>query len=225
MKGDGYVRSAEAAVSVPGWEVTCTLGAVATVMDGQGRIDMHDFPADSGSAHGHALSSIDLAGNCQVSLDGRFHRGRRDESVVLNVLRQWLDMEQLDWCFDPGAQDAEGEDAVIQFGDGSRLTVQIVSVPTDQGFNHELALGSVERIVGAPQAAGWLQEAIAHKTKKINPQQRERTMLVLDIRHAGILADERIRKELAGLCPDLAATGFAQIRAVGPVIGRCWRLL
>jgi hypothetical protein len=168
--------------------------------------------------HGGTHSDTRLCnGTVMLSVSGSSDVGRRGEPAALKtflaVLRdQGLRPSILD------SSDNRGEDAVIEIAN-SRYTVQLVTVPSDPSFWRDAARGLAETAAGIESALGWIREAILAKFHATSPKERPRTVLVLDVHHAGVLASKHISDAYLSRYPDPRDEfNFVATWLIGPVV-------
>jgi hypothetical protein len=152
---------------------------------------------------------------------GRPDVGTRGEPQVCDILRERLASEGSTVVLLPGAQDSRGEDGLLLV-DGRRLALQVTSVPASSDYWHSGAQSSALISVEVPRAVEWLRAAVERKSQV---DDRASTILVIDARHAGVLANAGLVnlyvKQYSSPTREL---GFAQAWVVGPTPSHCIRL-
>jgi hypothetical protein len=94
-------------------------------------------------------------------------------------------------------EDHRGEDALLKVGE-STYVVQLITTPSAKGFWRDAHAASAMRQGTIEQAVEWLREAIEAKVQMIPPAQRVATILAIDARHAGLLAQEPVTDVYVG---------------------------
>jgi hypothetical protein len=182
---------------------------IAAVADEANKVGLNDFNG------GRSSTRRDEDGRIHVLLSDSLLRGRPDEPSVRDVLGQLVTgtIEQGD--------DARGEDARLRTPEGNLLTIQIVTVPSEEEINREIREGEmVERVLTDREAAEWIRRSIQ---KKLNVA-AQTIILALDARPFGILTDDAVLREFRAAFPELSACRFNQIWLVGPTAARSVRL-
>jgi hypothetical protein len=191
---------------------------LATIIDGPNRTEVNDFGG------GKSRSTRNPEGEAIIETSGRLRRGKTNEKVVLRVLRLCLKRQTGSMPTFVTASDERGEDARLQFQEGKEQVVQIVTAPPDAEYGAEIARGASKRAISVSEAATWVRSSIKHKANRIPADDRRRTILALDARHAGLLCDDDVLDEFEASGPPAASYGFDQIWLVGPIPARCRRL-
>ena len=167
-------------------------------------------------SHGGTRSDARLSGDAvTLSVSGASDVGRRGEAAALNVLMAALRDQGLGPT-QSMANDDRGEDAVIGIA-RARYTVQFVTVPSDWRFRGCAARGSAKAKAGIESALGWIRDAALEKFRGTSPAERPRTVLALDVHHAGVLTSNQIAIAYLTRYPDPRLEfGFAAMWLVGP---------
>jgi hypothetical protein len=183
---------------------------VALIADESKKVGLSDFNGGRSSTW-----RDEKDGRIHLLLSNSLLRGRPNEPSVLDVLG-----ELLAGTIEKG-DDARGEDARLRTPESNLLTIQIVTVPPEETINREIKEGeTVERVLTDRQAAEWIAMSIQ---KKLNVA-ADTTILVLDARPYGILADAAVVREFHSAFPELSACRFNQIWLIGPLAMRSVRL-
>jgi hypothetical protein len=147
--------------------------------------------------------------------------GTRGEPQVRDILRERLATEGFSVEFVPGAINERGEDGVLIL-DGSRLVLQVTSVPGTDEYWRQAVQSSAVAIVDPERAIAWLRSAVESKR---NLDGRRSTLLAIDARHAGVLSDHGLADQYRQRYSSPATEfGFAQAWVVGPTASHCTRL-
>ena len=164
---------------------------------------------------------LSLDGRVSLAASGRPDVGRCGEPQVTDILVQRLIADGCNVSLLAGAADGRGEDALLQMN-GERVTVQATSVPSNSPYWRQAAHSSARTDVDIDGAVEWLREAIVSKSFV---DDRSRTILAIDARHAGVLGDSAIRAAYLLRHPSPTSEyGFAQTWIVGPTASHCIRL-
>jgi len=191
---------------------------------------VHDSPAAPGKAHsinvqsGSGMrSSAELGpeGVVRISASGRPDVGTRGEPELVGILLRRLADEGSSLRLIDGASDSRGEDGLLA-GDNQEFVLQVTAVPSNSAFWREVAQGSGSTQVPKEHAVAWLRDAVVLKAKMAEPEQ---TILAIDARHAGVLADPAIAELYRSTYSSPTVEyGFAQAWVVGPTSSNCTRL-
>ncbi len=163
------------------------------------------------------------AGAVVLSVRGSAGVGKENQAPVGRLLRQRLLENGVDVDISEGA-DEFGEDLIMKVGDRS-LSVQITVVPGDGSFWRTASNAQASRECSIAEAVEWLRAAIVRKVGRTPRADRGRTVLVLDVKHIGVLATGHARQIYLNryLCP-ASEHGFASVWIVGPIVEYCERL-
>jgi hypothetical protein len=143
-----------------------------------------DYRSASG---GQSVSQTDATGAFQADLSGSLERGRPGEWHVMKVLAQVLRANGYDVRSVVGLRDDRGQDGLLLI-DGSKVEVQIVSVPSDPQLWNELAnLRCSSRSGDRLVAVDWIRAALEHKKGKAKG-----TLLALDASHFGAMVGPKL---------------------------------
>ena len=186
--------------------------AIALIGSGPNRVQVNDF--DGGFSTASRVNDP-----TSLNISASLTRGRRSERKSLNVLTSTLTAVSRLVEETASAEDHRGDDAFIRFRDGSERYVQIVVVPVDRKFGAAAARGPLEMQLSDQLAALWIRSAIEHKLSILRPD-RNRLLLKLDARHAGILSDRAAADELDRTGDPLSSYGFGEIWLIGPTVNR-----
>ena len=145
-------------------------------------------------------------------------RGRSAEQYVVADLISAMQTLTKEHVAFRGGIDANGEDGVIVVG-GGELDLQIVTVPANEHWGQVCAKAdgsSATLSFSAEEGGEWIRDAIQKKSNAYAPSVKQRMMLALDARHAGILGHPEIVNAFLRLTPKWSGDGFAQVWLVGP---------
>jgi hypothetical protein len=149
--------------------------------------------------------------------------GRRGERPVADTLREAFKSHGLDVSFSAGI-DSRGEDVLLR-ASASTFVVQMVTTPSVPQFWREASAGSATTDVDLPRAARWLHATVEQKAAAIPPTQRATTVLVIDARHASVLAAKAVVDRYLDEHGDPADEyGFASVWIVGPTLRQSTKL-
>jgi hypothetical protein len=179
--------------------------------------DDHTFRIQR-QTHGGTHSDARLSnGTVTLSVSGASDVGRRGEHAALNTLLAALRAQGLS-PNQSTANDDRGEDAVIEIGH-AWYTVQFVTVPSDSSFWNRAARDSAETAAGTESALSWIRKAALAKFHATSPKERPRTVLALDVHHAGVLTSKQILAAYLSRYPDPRVEfNFVATWLVGPDI-------
>ena len=122
----------------------------------------------------------------------------------------------------PGEND-RGEDGFLQVGDIKYVLQVTTATPADR-FWGAANTSSAKAQATIERALEWLRRAIEKKGQRISSVDRARTVLAIDVRHAGLLAQESVAKLYTSRFGDPARKyGFASVWVVGPTVKYCAR--
>ena len=107
-------------------QMRLTLGAVALIKDGNDGTEINDFRGSSSSKVVDGIIHIDIAGRPQS--------GTKNEPYVLGPLASVISYGDQSSPQIKAGIDANGVDGVLEFPNGARLPVQVVSVPVDETY-------------------------------------------------------------------------------------------
>ena len=191
---------------------------------------VHDSPAAADKAHSISVHTplgarseahLQPDGTVRVAASGLPDVGTRGEAHVKEILTRRMRTEGTDVEAVSGAVDGRGEDGLLRIND-RRLTLQVTSVPSCSTFWRDAAQGSTSTEVANAKAVEWLREAVLNKS---SVDDRQGTILAIDARHAGVLADAAVADAYRRRYPSPTTEyGFAQVWVVGPTPSHCTRL-
>lgn len=173
----------------------------------------------------HVLSEARLTpeGSVTLGVKGAKGVGRPAQQNVTAVLYDKLKATGLAPSFKEGV-DSRGEDALLLI-DGTELVVQIVTTPSVPAFWREASVSSASTQVGLQRAADWVHGTADQKAQSMSSDQRRRTVLAIDARHASIVARPEVTNTYLSKYPDPQVEyGFASIWIVGPTVRQTVRL-
>ena len=196
--------------------------APSTVIDGPDPVTGdHRISVSDPRASSKATTTSD--GNVDLSAQKSGGVGREGEPRALRTLSTKLSRLGIEATIRPGA-DCSGEDAVLCLS-GDSLVVQIVTAPVTKEFWHDASQESGTKVGNQDDAVNWLREAIDKKAKRIPRSQAEHTVLVVDVRHAGMLSTTSVVDQYLQRHGDPSKNlGFASVWVVGPTAEYCVRL-
>jgi hypothetical protein len=173
-----------------------------------------------GGARSHELLA---AGVVSLNIHGPTQTGRKGERRALDTLLSRLRQEGHQPFLEEG-WDERGEDGILLL-QGDRLTLQVVSVPSDpklwRDANHESATTSVP----VADAAKWIRDAVFAKFTNTSPAERATTIVVLDAGLAGVLSAHEVADAYFALYGDPHLEfGLASVWLVGPTPSTTTRL-
>ena len=201
-----------------GQEIEPSLGSAAMSINGSDRSEINDF---KGQSQTRRLAD----GRIEISVQGAPHRGRRNEPQVRSVLERAISSArgQDVRVKEPSSdEDARGIDGTVLRPGSDRQFIQIVSVPVDSDYARYVAHGSHQVVLTPDEAVDWIENAVRHKLD-IAAADRRSIILVLDVRHAGLLAaDDIVSAAKERFRP--ADFGFAEIWLVANVATHSARL-
>ena len=191
---------------------------VAVIIDGPDRVLLNDFK-------GQATAERNADGDLRVAVSGNPARGRKNETRAIDTLAEALGIQgrPVQQAVKADCERSEA-DGFIEFKDGTRAPVQVVSVPADAAFGAAAATTGAEVNVSPEDAVKWIDDAIRKKVDRYADKQRGEMLLALDMRHVGLLADQSFVRAYRDSHGDPAAHGFKDIWLVGPVVARVIRL-
>ena len=161
-------------------------------------------------------------GEMSVSVEG-IEAGRKSEPWAVKTLCTKLKHSGLAVSRLAG-EDHRGEDALLKVGE-TTYVLQLITTPNAQDFWREAHAASAMTQATIEQAIGWLRDAIEMKVQTIPPAQRRAMVLVVDVRHAGLLAQEQVTElYVARFGPPAREHGFSSVWVVGPTAKYCVRL-
>ena len=136
---------------------------------------------------GRSFTTIDSTGAFTAELSGPLARGRQGEEHALKILIQALRRRGDEVMLVTGANDSQGEDALLSIN-RKRVPVQIISIPADATVWKELSSGQPTlRSGNIEEAIRLVREALLHKRDKAKG-----TLLVLDAAHIGAIVGRRL---------------------------------
>ncbi len=154
-------------------------------------------------------------GVVSLSIHGPSQTGCKGEPRALGTLLSRLREEGHQLVLEAG-QDERGEDGIFLFQD-QRLTLQVVSVPSDPDLWRDANRDSATTSVPVADAAKWIRDAVVAKSTNTSPAERATTIVVLDAGLAGILSAHEVVDAYLGLYGDPHLEfGLASIWLVGP---------
>lgn len=199
-------------------------------LEGRAIGTVYDSPANGDKPHSiHVQTGLGarseahlLAGGAvKLGASGPPDVGTRGESQVQEILIQRLASEGQPVSALPGATDSRGEDGLLII-DGNQYTLQVTAVPPSAEYWGTAARGSATTEVANQGAVGWLRRAVLAKS---GVDDRSRTILAIDARHAGVLADPAIAEAYRQTYSSPSKEfGFAQAWVVGPTSSNCTNL-
>jgi hypothetical protein len=162
-------------------------------------------------------------GQLSVSVSGTGGVGRESESRVAETLRLTLASSGVLVTIGE-APDDRGEDRSIMLDDKT-FVLQITVAPSESQFWRRAYASSSTTQVDEQEAVQWLRTPIVDKAARIPIPGRMKTVLAIDVTHAGVLANQSVREEYVRQfgCP-VAEFGFASVWVVGPSAYFCGRL-
>jgi hypothetical protein len=150
-----------------------------------------------------------------IRVEGADEIGTRGEPQAMHTLLDALAIEGIAPTPKPG-KDSRGEDAKLQIAH-TTYVAQFVTVPSSPTFWQAATVTSAVTAAPAAAAIGWVRDAIMAKHRKTSPGELQRTLLVLDARHAGVLAAKVVAASYVERYGDpRAELGFAATWLVGP---------
>jgi hypothetical protein len=165
---------------------------------------------------------VTAAGNIHLHVEG-VEAGRRSEPWTIKTLRQTL-TSQGKAVSTVSATDSRGEDAVFRI-ENVDYVVQVATTPSVPEFWRAASESSARTDVERQRGVEWLRQTVENKAAVIPPSQRPTTILAVDARHAGVLADPGV---VASYCSQFNSPsnefGFASAWIVGPTPTYCVRL-
>ena len=183
---------------------------------GDVRIRVRDPRGSESEAH------ADL-GQVTVSVSGTGGIGRESESRVAETLRFTLALSGVVVTIGD-AQDDRGEDRSIIFDD-KKFVLQVTVAPSWSHFWRAANASSSTIQVDEQHTVQWLRSPIVDKAARMPLAGRIKTVLALDVTHAGVLANRSVLEEYIRQfgCPT-AEFSFASVWVVGPTSNFCGRL-
>jgi hypothetical protein len=139
-------------VKLVGQAIASHQGGAALIVDGQDRSDIDDF---KGRSQTRRLPD----GRIEIAVQGFPHWGRRNEPLVLKVLRQAFSQETsaaVTMTPATAQQDSRGIDGFLELADRKQLVVQVLSVPIESSYAACLARGDSRIVLTTQEAAGWM---------------------------------------------------------------------
>ena len=162
-------------------------------------------------------------GVVSLNIHGPTETGRKGESRALDTLLSRLRQEGHQPVLEAG-RDERGEDGILLLQD-KRLTLQVVSVPSDLKLWRDANRGSATMSVTVADAAKWIRDAVFAKFTNTSPAERATTILVLDAGLAGVLSAHEVADAYLALYEDPHFEfGLASIWLVGPTPSTTVRL-
>jgi len=195
--------------------------APAIVMDGRDPLT-GDLRISVSSPGGKSETRISTAGQMFVTVEGA-EAGKKSEPWAAKTLRTKLNEQGTNASLS-SAPDNRGEDRRLHVGDDTYV-LQISTTPSARSFWRDASVSSVVTQVELQRGVEWLRGTIVTKADAIPPDQRASMVLLVDARHAGLLA----REEVAALYTSQfgspsAEYGFASVWVAGPLSKYCVRL-
>lgn len=170
-------------------------------------------------------SQARLATDSHVSLkvEGADNVGRSGERRAIKTLKERLQTDGMTASIEPG-DDARGEDSLLICGD-QRYTIQVITALCEPDFWRNASEGEAEIDASIDHAVGWIRAAIERKGKKYGVQQLSETILIIDARHAGVIANSVILDAYVSRFADpVSEFGFASVWVIGPAAQYCGRI-
>jgi hypothetical protein len=162
-------------------------------------------------------------GQVTVEVEGTGGIGAQAEGRIVAMLRDAVAATGLSVTLKDGADD-RGDDRKLEVNDRT-YGIQVTVAPSARSFWREAAMSSASTHVNRSHALQWLREPIATKAHGVSAHQLSRTVLAIDVTHAGVMADPYFRAGYVQQfgCPS-AEFGFASVWLVGPTSQYCGRL-
>lgn len=196
-------------------------GSLGLVMDEPGTAERPHAIVVQSPLGARSEARLSADGRVTLQATGPVDIGTRGEPQVHDVLIARLRAEGFLVEVMRGADDKRGEDGLLVIA-GARRTVQVTAVPGSPTYWREAAQGSASTSVDAARAIEWMRGAIESKA---HIDDRASTILALDARHAGILADPGLADRYRDMYTSpVTEFGFAQVWVVGPTASHCTRL-
>lgn len=169
-----------------------------------------------------SVSTRSPDGRITTEVTGVANVGRAGEPRLTRTFRQALSRAGIEIITSPGRDDW-GEDGVFTAGT-RQLVLQVVTSPADADFWSETRSGASKE-GSAEEAVKWLHEVITKKAERTPPAERSRTVIAVDIRHAGVLAEQpSLDTYLKTYDEPTAAFGLASVWVIGPTTEMTSRL-
>ena len=197
--------------------------APALVIDGKDA-QTGDLRIRVNSPGGSSDARMTPANDISLQVDGA-EAGRKSQPWAIDTLRTAMtDRGIAISAARDEARDDHGEDALFDFM-GKQYVVQVATTPSVDDFwrdaNHSSAVTKVQLNSGVD----WLRATITKKAATIPTEQRGNTILAIDARHAGILAQTQVAESYCSRFSSPASEyGFASTWIVGPLPKYCTRL-
>ena len=165
------------------------------------------------SSGGSTTSATDNSGYFNLEIAEPLERGRPGERKVIRVLKQALRKKGKQVEILSGSDDAHGDDGCLRI-DGKEIPVQIVTIPIEKEFWHELSQNkSLFKHGNEETAVAIIRDALLHKATKAKGM-----LLLLDAVHIGAIVTEALvdayHKKYGEPCEEFT---FADVWIVGPV--------
>lgn len=153
--------------------------------------------------------ALKLRGNIRSGI------GRPDESRTISVFLCKLREKGCEASLETG-RDEFGEDGILQF-QNQRLALQVVTVPSSPGLWQNANRDLINKTESKATSIKWIYDAIQTKHAKTSPNERAKTILLLDIGLMGVLAEKEVVDNYLKLHGDPHAVfKFSSIWLVGP---------
>jgi hypothetical protein len=169
--------------------------------------------SESHGDQGQYTIRVEGAGGVGSLAEGRI------AAMVRDALRaQGLIVEILD------GQDEGGDDRKLNVA-GTTFVLQVTIAPNSAPFWREARISSASTQVPEHHAIQWLRAPISNKAFGVSRDQLKRTVLAIDVTHAGVIANSHfVNQYLREFGPPGTEFGFASVWVVGPNENFCCRL-
>jgi hypothetical protein len=213
-------QSQSVTVPISGTQAHARAGEIGTVTDSGGYQPPRTLNVKTPlGARSEAHHGSD--GSVTVRASGRPDVGTRGEPQVKDILLGRLKADGSRVELIAGAKNQVGEDGLWSVNDERRV-VQVTAAPQSSSFWAAVARGSETTTVDEAAAVQWIREAVLAKRHVAD---RKITILAIDARHAGVLADPGIADRYRILYSSPSSEfAFAQAWIVGPTSSNCTRL-
>jgi hypothetical protein len=165
---------------------------------------------------------VTSSGDIVLHVEGA-EAGRKSEPWTIKTLRQALIGGGV-VLSSRSATDSRGEDGVFRI-ENVDYVVQVATTPSVPEFWRAASVSSARTEVERQKGVEWLRQTVQNKAAVIPPSQRATTILAVDARHAGVLADPLVA---ASYCSQFTSParefGFASAWIIGPTTKYCVRL-
>lgn len=200
-------------LQIVGLSATVALGTPGIVTDSQvGDAQLIQYFSTTGTRSTSTLRpdgvDLELAGTKGIGSSG--------DSIVVGYVAQSLISDGFHVEHRSG-DDSRGEDGVLVIN-GSQVPVQCVTAPLSPKFYQEASIRSAQTSVTLEVAKGWLDQAIGTKAAAYNAAMKLKTILAIDVRHVGVLAEVSLID--SSLKQTAVVSGFVGVCLVGPHLSR-----